>query len=193
MLNNAVATVCFLAIVGIGVCIGYFIWGRQVDVVVEGHATPISMDDGSLVVAREPDGKTTIPDPERPKGTTVVRTVEATVSGGKPVLVQPDLIVDRCPTAADFSCPPVSVRVDLLRDTHGTYRAQVTSNTGEVLDGVDIPREPIIVPKRLNWSAGYERDMDGKQGAFLARDVGRLVIGASVNKDAVTGRIGWRF
>lgn len=190
MLNNAVATACFLAIVGIGVCIGYFIWGRQVDVVTETHATPIAMDDGSLVVAREPDGKASVPEPVHPKGTTVVRTVEATVSGGEPVQ-KPD--TPDCPTAADFTCPPVTVRIDILRDDHGTYRAQVSSNTGEILDGVDIPREPITVAKRLPWSAGYERDIDGRQGAFLSRDVGRLVIGASVNQDIVTGRIGWRF
>ncbi len=195
VLDIAVAGLIIGFLVATGIIIGFLIWGQQVETVTEWHATPIQMADGSVVVSREPGAKPTVPDPEKPKGTTVVRTIEATVNGGGPVLkpIEAREPKEECYSAQDFTCPPVTVRIDLLRDDYGTYRAQVSSNTGEVLDGVDIPREPVQVLVQRKWVAGYERRDDGRSGIFVARDVGRIQLGASATQDSLSGRIGWRF
>ena len=73
-----------LFLIGIGLAVGYLIWGRQVDVVHEAYAPQQTMDDGSVVLSREPDGKATVPEPVHPKGHKVTRTVEVTVGGGDP-------------------------------------------------------------------------------------------------------------
>ena len=193
MWDAAIAIVFLVTFVMVGVCIGYLLWGRQDEAVTEGHATPIQMDDGSLVASREPDAKPSVPEPKHPEGMTPVTTVEGTVAGGKPVQkpVQPGDTI--CKTSDDFTCPTVTVRIDLLRDPQGTYRAQITSSTGEVLDGVDIPREPIMRPIRRNWTVGLERDSDGRSGAFVAREFGRLSVGVSANQDTATARVGVKF
>ena len=201
IIDLAVAGLIIAILVAIGICIGYLVWGNQAETVTEDYAPQHEMADGSVVASREPDGKSSVPEPVHPEGHKVVRTVEATVIGGKPVQ-KPDIpgIVDTvqknsgsCPTADDFTCPPVAVRIDLLRDTAGGLRAQVSSNTGDVLDAVDIPREPIIRLKSRPWAAGYEQDSDGRRGAFIARDFGRITIGASLSTDTATARIGWRW
>ena len=191
-----------LFLVGLGVAIGYLIWGRQVDYVVEDYKPQQNMADGSVVLSREPDGKVSVPEPVHPKGHKVIRTIEATVAGGEPVRVNPPSDsqiasgepITECLSAQDFTCPPSVVRVDLLRAKDGTYRAQVSSSTGEVLDGVDIPREPATVTKRLPWAIGVQRDLNGVNGLYITRDIGRLEVGGSVTQDAtVQGRVGWRF
>ena len=192
--HSAMACAIVIVLVGLGVALGYLIWGRQSDTIVEGYAHQVNMDDGSVVLSREPDGKPDVPEPAHPAGTKVTRTIEATVSGGKPVQ-KPDTEPNTaCLSAQDFTCPPVTVRIDLLRDKHGTYRAQVSSNAGEVLDGVDIPREPVTIAKRLPWAIGYQRDLDGVHGVYLTRDIGRIEVGASITQGATAqARIGWRF
>jgi len=179
------------------VCACYLIWGRQVDIVPETYLPQMNQDDGSVVLSREPDAKPTVREPVRPKGHKVVRTIEATVGGVEPVR-KPATVSDgepntECLSAQDFTCPPVTVRIDLLRAPDGTYRAQASTDKGLVLDGVDIPKEGAIVPKRLPWAIGYQRDLDGVQAVYLTRDIGRIEVGASITQDTAQGRIGWRF
>lgn len=206
VLDVAVAAAIIAFLVGAGVLAGYLIWGREVVAVKETHATPIQMQDGSLVLSREPDGKATVPEPERPAGHKVVRTSEVTVQ------VEPEMrpkvepkrvdcvsvapgetVCGECFSKEDFYCPPVTVRADLLEAPDGTYRVQVSTDKGEILDGVDIPVAPIYKPVSRKWAVGYEQDSDGRRGAFLQREIGRIVLGGTVTEDAISGRIGWRF
>ena len=163
-------------LIGLGVCIGYLIWGQQDGVTVEPYAPPISMADGSLVLSREPDGKPTLPEPTHPKGTKVGRTIEATVSGGAPVRKTPEIehdggnvlsdsAVKECLTTTDFVCPPVTVRIDELTYPDKSRRFQIVTDKGEVLDGVDIPREPMSTVNRRN-SLTVASD-GGRNGAGL--------------------------
>lgn len=112
------------------------------------------------------------------------------------VTVQPDPVPVECPdgTVIQAECPPVRVRTVLTRDAAGGLRANVYADDGTVISGVDVPHDPAYQPPPARpWAAGYERDHNGRQGAFVERDVGRLRVGASVVGDTLSARVGWRW
>lgn len=168
-----------------GVALGYLIWGREVAVVHEGVAHEQTMDDGSVVLHRDPAGDIATPAPERPAGHTAVRTVEIEVLP-PPVEVP----AGQCPRTV--ICPPVTVRLDLLRAADGTYRAQASSADGTILSGIDVPLEPALVPAVRPWAAGLTHDGD-RAGAFVHRDIGRVRVGLDSDGDTTRASLGWRW
>lgn len=157
---------------------------------IETPAHAVRQGDGSLVVARDPAGKPALPAPRRPAGTRSARVVEVTVPGGQPVPLERATGAAACQS---YSCPDVTVRLDLVTEQTGHRRVIATASTGPVVGGIDIPTEPALVTPVRRWAAGYERDEDGRQGAFVERDVGRIRLGASLVGDAVSARVGWRW
>lgn len=171
----------------VGALIDRAVFRDQVRAVPETLAYEAVLDDGSRILHRDPQAKPDSPAPERPAGHTPVRVVEVEV------LPPPVEITCSDGKVVEKACPPVTVRLDLLRAPDGTLRAQASSPGGEVLGGLDVPLEPALVPVQRRWAVGYERDLDGNQGVFLERDLGRLRVGGSVVGDAVSARVGWRF
>jgi hypothetical protein len=177
----AILGFCFAA----GIAAGYLLWGRQVVHVDEPVAVEQHMDDGSVVLHREQGGKIVTPAPERPAGHKPVRTIEVEVMP-PPVEVAPG----ECQRTV--TCPPVTVRLDLLRAEDGTYRAQASSHDGTILSGIDVPLEPALVVIPRPWAAGMTYDGE-RGGAFLHRDIGRLRVGFDSDGETKRFAIGWRF
>jgi hypothetical protein len=185
-----------LAIFGAGVGVGYVVFAKPTKQAEETPLPESRQDDGSLLLGRDKDAATTLPKPEIPKGHTRVRTSEVTVAGGLPIpsdvhgqgtsgpQSEPGV---NCQT---YTCPPVRVRLDLLRADDGTYRVQASSDT-EILDGVDVPVSPLGSPYK--WAAGYSR-INGEHGVAVHRDIGRVRIGVGVSESGSrVGEVLWRF
>lgn len=80
-------------------------------------------------------------------------------------------MVDSC------DCPPVQVDLSLVRMPDKTRRVVASSPTGTILSGIDVPLEPVSVPRVRPWAAGVLYTADSKLGAFLDRDLGPFRLG----------------
>lgn len=168
-----------------GAVVYHMILGHEVRQIDEGVAHEQTMDDGSVLLHRDPGGRLDVPEPERPVGHQPVRSVEVEVLP-PPVTVQ----AGACPRTV--TCPPVSVRLDLLQAEDGTYRAQASSKDGTVLSGIDVPRAPVLALEQRPWAAGVSYDGD-RTAVFLHRDVGRLRVGVDSDGESTRASVGWRW
>lgn len=163
----------------LGLALGYAIWGRQTEVIIETPAPSVTWQDGSVTAARVTNKNPTLPAPSKPKGGKPVRTVEVTV--------QP--VASKTP-ANGIPCEKVNLRIDLDQYADG-IRASVIAENGSVVDAVDYPVSPMIRPVLRPWSAGLEKDGDNYR-PVIQRDIGRLVVGATVG-DGLRLRVLYRF
>lgn len=214
-LNHAVALAFMLALIAVGVCIGYLVWGRQVIAVEERAAAPVWHDDGTLTAGRYPGAEADLPETSAPPGGKLIRTVEVTVRA-KPAIINAKIKGDKSsvtvhngaykdstpslnqPISA-AECPPVTVRLDMREYRDGPdlgLRVSVVSD-GEVLDAVDIPRDTIYMPRNTRNVIGADRIGDTTTVRYQ-RSVGRLDIGPAVtllddNRAALGLSLAWRW
>lgn len=179
-LNHALTLAAMLVLIGIGVCIGYLVWGRQVIAIDEKPAAPIWHDDGSLTAIRAPDAKPTLPAPSAPPGGVLVRTVEVTVMP-KPVAdINPMIKGDTEHLTGTNKCAPVTVRLDMHEYRDGEnlgLRVSVVSD-GEILDAVDIPRDTIYMQRETRNAAAMVRAGDSTV-VTVSRTFGALDVGVA--------------
>lgn len=127
----------------------------------ETYAPAVVQNDGSTVLERKPDPKAR-PAAVIPKGGKVERIVRVTVT---PI---PELPPTReagsvlTVEAPEKVCPPVTVELDLVRMPDGTRRVVAKAENGSLLDGVDIPVEPVPKPRELRWVVGAVRSFDSR-------------------------------
>lgn len=191
----AIAGAVLVGAIGLGVCVGYLMWGRQHIVVEETRALPIQHPDGSLTPIRDPKGKPASRAPTRPKG-------ELTRIGEVTVLPEPVRLPVRhvdgkeCP-AEVVQCAPVVVRWDTTEEEDGSHRVSVAAQGADILDGVDIPLRPSLKLRPLPLAIGPERLADGRLGVAVERDIGRLRVGGTASlldgEPEANIRILWRF
>lgn len=148
----------------------------EVVAIHEQSLPPASMPDGSELLVRDASAKLDTPAPVKPIRHTVVRTAEVVVKPQAIDLPERRVGAVLCP-AERVECLPVDIRWDLLRRADDTFRVQASSPNGEILGGVDVPREPLFAlrrrPNSLTAFGG-----EGVGGAIYLRDVGaRVAVG----------------
>lgn len=189
--NHLIALCVAVALILVGVCLGYLAWGRQTVTIEEKAAAPVWHDDGSLTAIRAPRAKPDLPAPSSPKGGRLVRTVEVTV---KPVPIDRD---PDAPIDADRSidCAPVTVRLDLHTYDDG-LRVSAIAKGGEILDAVDIPRSEIYLARPTRHVIALERTGDETEVRY-GRSLGAFDIGPTLTladgRAQVGGFVQYRF
>ena len=152
----------------IGLFIGHSLYYKPV--VKEGPAFAVTQRDGSQILKRDPDPKAK-PAQEIPKGATVERIVKVIVRS-KPV--EPSTAPSASePIAVAADCPPVNLDLSLVRMPDETRRVIVSSQNGDILDGIDIPVEaakPVSDEKK--WSIGAIYYSNKAYSARVERDLG---------------------
>ncbi len=185
------------ALLGIGAAAGWYL--SRPAVVTEPPAPELRQIDGSLVLARAATVRKARMAAAVPRGGQVEReisvTVEPTPAAGTGL---------KLPGRAE-PCPPVSVDLSLVRMPDDTRRVVASSPDGEVVGGLDVPVDPIILPASAKrWSAGLSYDvLHQTPGVWVERDIDRLRIGLDLNQTRLhvggpTGtearvRVGWAF
>lgn len=155
----------------------------QPKAIVEKPATPVWHDDGSLTAIRAPNATPDLPAPSAPAGGVLIRTVEVTVRA-KPEIVpsdNPAQAGDYSPKAGDYSCTPVTVRLDLHQYDDGV-RVSVQSD-GEVLDAVDIPRSVIFTHDVKRNVIGADLSGDRKTIRY-GRAIGSVDVGVQLSEES---------
>jgi hypothetical protein len=171
---GAAAVLC----VALGVGLGWFIWGQHG---TDGPRPEVRQADASLVLERKPTDQPGPVPQDLPRGSRETRRVEVTI--------QPD--------APD--CPPVGVRLSVIRDVDGGSRVIASSPDGHVIRGVDVPidaRGLRIAPQP--WAAGVSFAGQQAWGVFAHRDIWYWRLGIEVNAQRRGGAearvlIGWTF
>lgn len=187
-LNVFVIWVAVAALFGIvvGLFIGHSLYYKPV--AKETPAFAVKQPDRSLILARDPDAKAK-PAHQIPKGATVERVVKVIVRA-KPVpetipsipskRPEPDHIAD---VGKMIDCPPVNLDLSLVRMPDETRRVIVSSQNGDVLDGIDIPVEsakPVSDSKK--WSVGGTYFQNKIWTARVGRDIGPVTVSGEVLK-----------
>lgn len=176
-LNAFAIGVIVAALTGIviGLFIGHSLYYKPV--AKEAPAFAVKQPDKSLILARDPDAKAK-PAHQIPKGATVERIVKVIVKARtqqtNPVestkRSEPDHIAD---VGKMIDCPPVNLDLSLVRMPDETRRVIVSSQNGDVLDGIDIPVEsakPVSDDKK--WSIGAIYYSNKAYSARVERDLG---------------------
>jgi len=186
--NHLTALCVAVALILVGVCLGYLAWGRQTVTIEEKAAAPVWHDDGSLTAIRDPRAKPDLPAPSAPKGGRLVRTFEVTV---KPEPRQPVDSQDNQPA----DCAPVTVRLDLHAYDDG-LRVSAIAKGGEILDAVDIPRSEIYLARPTRHVIALERTGDETEVRY-GRSLGAFDIGPTLTlaggRAQVGGFVQYRF
>jgi hypothetical protein len=184
-------TIMFGAIVSalLGMVAGLFI-GHSLyykPVAKETPAFAVKQPDKSLILARDPDAKAK-PAHQIPKGATVERIVKVIVKAKpeqtNPVestkRAEPDHIAD---VGNMIDCPPVNLDLSLVRMPDETRRVIVSSQNGDVLDGIDIPVEAAkTVSDEKKWSVGGTYFTNKIWAARVGRDIGPVTVSGEVLK-----------
>jgi hypothetical protein len=179
----------------IGLFIGHSLYYKPV--AKETPAFAVKQPDKSLILARDPDAKAK-PAHQIPKGATVERIVKVIVKAkteAAPTIPrtssqwsEPDHIAD---AGEMVDCPPVNLDLSLVRMPDETRRVIVSSQNGDVLDGIDIPVEaakPVSDAKK--WAIGAIYYSNRAYSARVERDLGptRVSVEAmKVGSDIVAG------
>jgi hypothetical protein len=128
------------------------------------------------------------PEPQQdiPKGSKVERVVSVTVRHNPRASVgRPDV------SQGGETCPDVTVDLTLVKNADDTRSVIASSPDGEVIAGVDIPRE--LLPKESTppkWAIGGMYYSNRGYAVRVERDLGPLRLGADVLKtgnDLVAG------
>lgn len=166
----------------------------QPEKVIETPKPEVRQSDGSVILERDPDAKPEAPAPNlpaKPKRTVVVKVKPKPEPKPEPVKPGPDGF---CP--APRECPALTVRLDLVDKDKG-QRVIASSPDGEIVGGIDIPREPYINHKQPKWAIGatYASDKSGDNviGGFVDRDFGPFRVGVEADQDSIRVRAGVRF
>lgn len=147
-------------------------------------APQVQQADGSLELRRAPDPHPAPPPHIIPKGFHEERREQLTIAPA--------------PAAAASGCPPVHVALSVVSDDR-QHRVIASSPDGQVVDAVDIPIQPALMPPPPKpWAAGLSYDTRHAVGIWVDRDVGRLVIGGALSrlpdgKTEAQVRVGVRF
>lgn len=144
---------------------------RVVQVAAPEHRTAPN----DVVLEKLPGTKPKKPAPTVPRGTTTTGTVEITVAGGPPVRKTPKIEHEAgdtfdprtCPTAEDFECPPLDLRID-FGEKDGQQWAAVRGPDGSEVTGRFLPavttagirdeRITVVGNPGGDWIATYQRD-----------------------------------
>lgn len=119
--------------------------------------------DGSLKAAQAPDAHPPPPKMILPRGAVRERA-------GK-------IVAHQAPGASSVEIDTEFVRVGDRREMH------VSSPDGTIDTAVDIPIEPALIPPPPKpWAAGLSYGTNRSIGLWVDRDIGRLVVGAAVNR-----------
>lgn len=184
--NHLIALCVAVALILVGVCLGYLAWGRQTVTIEEKAAAPVWHDDGSLTAIRDPKAKPDLPAPSAPKGGRLVRTVEVTV--------QPERQDSQAnasgekPDGSPDDCAPVTVRLDLHAYDDG-LRVSAIARGGEVLDAVDIPRSEIYLARPTRHVIALERTGDETEVRY-GRSLGAFDIGPTLTLEGGRAQFG---
>lgn len=186
-----VLVVCVVASALFGIVLGLFI-GHSLyykPPVKEAPAFAVKQPDKSLILARDPDAKAK-PAHQIPKGATVERIVKVIVKA-KPEenktiprtssqWSEPDHVVE---ANNMVDCPPVNLDLSLVRLPDETRRVIVSSQNGDILDGIDIPVEAAkTVSDEKKWSVGGTYFTNKIWAARVGRDIGPVTVSGEVLK-----------
>lgn len=175
----------------IGLFIGHSLYYKPV--AKETPAFAVTQRDGSQILKRDPDAKAK-PAQEIPKGATVERIVKVIVKA-KPEAAptiprtsskwsEPSASAAAAtPVDVAADCPPVNLDLSLVRMPDETRRVIVSSQNGDVLDGIDIPVEaakPTSDEKK--WSVGGTYFTNKIWAARVGRDIGPVTVSGEVLK-----------
>jgi hypothetical protein len=147
-------------------------------------APEVRQADGSMELRRAPDEHPAPPPHIIPKGFHEERREQFTIAPA--------------PAAAASGCPPVRVALSVVSDDR-QHRVIASSPDGQVVDAVDIPIQPVLMPPPARpWAAGMSYDTRHAVGIWVDRDVGRLVVGGALSrlpdgKTEAQVRVGVRF
>lgn len=184
-LDHAIALCILLAwsaLCGYG---GYLV-GTPADPVAQAYAPEVRTSPADVALETKPGATPTMPAPTKPRGGTVISTTEVTVSGKAPVRKTPEIVHEdgdmytpaTCPTAADFECPPVSLRLDLI-DLDGQQYMAVRSDDGTEVAGQYLPRAAVAGtrPHRATLIR-----TENATTLAVTKDAGRLSYGLAVSQ-----------
>ena len=145
-----------------------------------------SQPDGSLILERKPEARPTPAPHKIPKGAIEERRVGIKL---KPPAFE---------SAAGCKCDPkpLDVSLSLVREGDGR-RVIASSPQGQILAGLDMPIEPVLMPPEPHpWAAGLSMDQGKRPGVWIERDFGRVRLGADAYRAEAGGlggrlRVGW--
>lgn len=133
-------------------------------------APAVTQADGSTELARTPDAHPTPAPHIIPKGFHEERREQLTVAP--------------TPAAAASGYPPVRIALSVVSNDR-EHRVVASSPDGQIVDAVDIPITPAMMPPEPKcWAAGLSYSTEREVGVWLERDLGRLRLGAEVAKGA---------
>jgi hypothetical protein len=171
------AAIMFTSIGAIaGLVAGYLLWHQDpVKPIVETFKPQVEHDDGSVTGAVVPGKKPELPAPTKPQGGKVVRVVEVVVKPETPK-------VDVPPGCPVVECPTVSLRLDVTRHEDG-LRFTGKATPGEVLEILDYPIEPIVVPAPPRNSIAAMQFEGGYTSVTYSRSFAKLDLSAGALRD----------
>lgn len=127
---------------------------HQREQVAQIYAPEVRTSPADVALEVKPDAKPSLPAPTPARGGTVVSTTEVTVSGQKPRVRKPPKrehdggdVSMTCPTADDFECPPLDLRLDLIEVDGQQYMA-VRGPDGTEVTGQYLPRAAVAVVRK---------------------------------------------
>lgn len=153
----------------------------HVEPVLEKYAPAIRQHDGSLVLEKKPAEK---PEPKQeiPKGSKVERVISVTVRP-KPTTIPRESSQWSEAGKSVEPCPDVTVDLSLVKNADDTRSVIASSPDGEVIGGVDIPRE--LLPQESTppkWAVGAMYYSNKEYAARIERDVGPIRLGVDILK-----------
>ena len=150
---------------------GYRLYRPRAVHITEGKAPEERLKDGSVLLARDPDAKLPGPPKVLPPGAKVTRTAR----------------LEFLPTVGTSGSPlPADIDINLLEMPDGSGRILVSSSTGTITGGIDIPRKP--TRPELKWAAGGMYSPGQRSyGVFADRDLGPWRVGLEVVQTQVQG------
>lgn len=139
---------------------GMALWLASPEAMMETAAPERRLPGGGLELARQHDPAAK-PKQPIPRGAKVERIVQVEVSPNQ-----------HAPEAGK-PCPPVTVDMTLIRDRDGGRRVLASSPDGQVVGGIDVPVEPIILPAPAKrWAAGLSVEpVHQTYGVWVDRDI----------------------
>lgn len=170
--------------IAVGGVLAWAYWPAKPVPEVVAPAPEVRQADGSMELRRAPDEHPAPPPHIIPKGFHEERREQFTIAPA--------------PAAAASGCPPVRVALSVVSDDR-QHRVIASSPDGQVVDAVDIPIQPVLMPPPARpWAAGMSYDTRHAVGIWVDRDVGRLVVGGALSrlpdgKTEAQVRVGVRF
>lgn len=177
----------YLACLLVGMLLGW--WMRRPVQVVERAAPAVVLPSGGHVLERKPEAQVppAVTTAAKESGGKLVRAGSVTVRphGRVEEVMPPEQSRrhDSAPVAQAPVCTCADVQLDwgLLRFGDG-QRMVFSTDDGEILDGVDIPMVPMLVPREPRWSAMLlVEPAERKAGALVVtRAAGPFTLAAAI-------------